>query len=128
VGVEEVHQQRVVGHRDDRRRRAGRAQPDITGPSLDAIETITAAELLALARAAPPRAGRTRVLGVDGFSGAGKTTLADDLRRIAPTLSVLSLETFYLCWDGLAAGPQRAYEQVVVPLSRGEVPVVEPWD
>jgi hypothetical protein len=41
---------------------------------------------------------------------------------------VLSIETFYLGWDGLAAGPRRAHEQVVLPLVRGEVPVVEPWD
>jgi uridine kinase len=68
------------------------------------------------------------VLGVDGFSGAGKTTLATDLRRADPTLTVLSLETFYLGWDGLAAGPPRAHEQLVLPLRRGEVPVVEPWD
>jgi hypothetical protein len=41
---------------------------------------------------------------------------------------VLSIETFYLGWEGLAAGPPRAHEQVVLPLIRGDVPVVEPWD
>jgi uridine kinase len=87
-----------------------------------------AAHLLERARAAPPRAGPVRLLGIDGFSGAGKTTLADDLRRADPTVTVLSIETFYLGWEGLAAGPGRAYEQLVEPLRRGEVPVVEPWD
>ena len=96
--------------------------------SLGHIETITAADLLARVRAVPPRAGTVRLLGVDGFSGAGKTTLATDLHRADPTLTVLEIETFYLGWDGLAAGPRRAHEQVVLPLERGEVPVVEPWD
>jgi hypothetical protein len=84
--------------------------------------------LLDRARAAPPRAGAVRLLGVDGFSGAGKTTLAEDLRRADPTITVLSIEIFYLGWDGLAAGPRRAHEQLVEPLRRAEVPVVEPWD
>jgi hypothetical protein len=84
--------------------------------------------LLDRARAAPPRAGTVRLLGIDGFSGAGKTTLALDLRRADPTVTVLSIETFYLGWEGLAAGPQRARDQLVEPLRRGEVPVVEPWD
>jgi len=87
-----------------------------------------AAHLLERARAAPPRAGAVRLLGIDGFSGAGKTSLADDLRRADPTITVLSIETFYLGWDGLAAGPRRAHEQLVEPLRSGEVPVVEPWD
>jgi hypothetical protein len=87
-----------------------------------------AAHLLERARAAPPRAGTVRMLGIDGFSGAGKTTLALDLRRADPTTTVLSIETFYLGWDGLAAGPRRAREQLADPLRRGEVPVVEPWD
>jgi hypothetical protein len=69
-----------------------------------------------------------RLLGIDGFSGAGKTTLAVELRRADPTVTVLSLETFYLGWDGMAAGPGRAVAQLVAPLTRGEVPVVEPWD
>lgn len=97
-------------------------------PTLGRIETVTAAALLARARAAPPRAGAVRLLGVDGFSGAGKTTLALDLRRADPTVTVLSLEIFYLGWEGLAAGPRRARDQLVGPLDRGEVPVVEPWD
>lgn len=69
-----------------------------------------------------------RLIGVDGFSGAGKTTLASELLAVEPALTVVSLESFYLGWDGLAAGPRRAHEQVVLPLTGGEVPVVEPWD
>ncbi|MEJ2870077.1 hypothetical protein WCD74_20075 [Actinomycetospora sp. OC33-EN08] len=89
-----------------------------------AIEPITAADLLARAR------GRERhpVVVIDGFSGAGKTTLARELAEADPGVTVESIETFYLGWDGLAAGPRRASEQLVEPLRRGEVPVVSPWD
>ncbi|MFC5060894.1 uridine kinase family protein [Actinomycetospora atypica] len=65
---------------------------------------------------------------VDGFSGAGKTTLATELRRADRSVTVQSIEAFYLGWDGLAAGPGRAYAQLVEPLARGEVPMVAPWD
>lgn len=102
------------------------------------IETITAADLLGLARAAPRRVGSTVLVVVDGFSGAGKTTLAAELRRAGASaatgddadrsITVQSIEAFYLGWDGLAAGPDRAYAQLVEPLARGEVPVVSPWD
>jgi hypothetical protein len=85
-------------------------------------------DLLRRLRSAPPAAGTVRLLGIDGFSGAGKTTLALALRRADPTLTMLSLETFSLGWDGLAAGPERAHQQLVEPLTRGDVPVVEPWD
>ncbi|GAA4842962.1 AAA family ATPase [Actinomycetospora corticicola] len=65
---------------------------------------------------------------IDGFSGAGKTTLARELRRAADDVTVQSIEAFYLGWDGLAAGPVRAAEQLLEPLRRGAVPEVAPWD
>ena len=72
--------------------------------------------------------GTTVLVVVDGFSGAGKTTLAAELRRADRSVTVQSIEAFYLGWDGLAAGPARAFAQLVEPLARGEVPVVSPWD
>lgn len=45
------------------------------------------------------------LIGVDGRSGAGKTTLADALvARLSPyaDVSVLHVESFYAGWDGLA--------------------------
>lgn len=65
---------------------------------------------------------------MDGFSGAGKTTLARELRRADRDVTVQSIEAFYLGWDGLVAGPGRAAEQLVDPLRRGVVPEVAPWD
>lgn len=96
--------------------------------SLARIETITATDLLARAGATPPRAGGHRLLGIDGFSGAGKTTLAGELQDADGSLSVIPIESFSLGWNGLAAGPRRVHDQLVEPLRRGEVPVVAPWD
>ncbi|WP_018330468.1 hypothetical protein [Actinomycetospora chiangmaiensis] len=43
-------------------------------------------------------------------------------------MTVQSIEPFYLGWDGLAAGPVRAADQLLEPLRRGDVPEVAPWD
>jgi para-aminobenzoate synthetase len=69
--------------------------------------------------ARPAHAGGTRVLAVDGRSGAGKTTLAHAVasRLGAP---VLSMDDLYDGWDGLAAGVDQLVEGVLRPLARGE--------
>lgn len=66
-----------------------------------------------------PRAGDTRVLAVDGRSGAGKTTLAQAVaaRLDAP---VLRMDDLYDGWDGLAAGIDQFVARVLRPLARGE--------
>ncbi len=65
------------------------------------------------------RAGGTRVLAVDGRSGAGKTTLA---RAVAERLDapVLRMDDLYDGWDGLAAGIDQLVARVLRPLARGE--------
>jgi cytidylate kinase len=72
----------------------------------------------ALARAAPPRAGTTRVIAIDGPSGSGKTTWAGGL---AATLDapLVHLEDFYPGWDGLAATLPRLRDWVLRPLAEG---------
>lgn len=80
-----------------------------------------------LDRLPPATAARPRLVGVDGFSGSGKTTLAAALGA-RPGVTVVSLEIFSPGWSGLAAGVGRALDQLVVPLLRGETPVVRPWD
>ena len=71
-----------------------------------------------LLRAAPPRAGRTRVLAIDGRSGAGKTYLAAGLARElgAP---VVPLEDLYGGWDGLERGIDLLVTEVLEPLAAG---------
>ena len=96
--------------------------------------------IIELLRAAPARAGRTRVLAIDGPSGAGKTTLTaairtalnepgpvstapEDAARDAGSrpgdVSVVHLDSIYPGWDGLAAGVSRLVEWVLHPLAEG---------
>ena len=68
--------------------------------------------------AAPPRAAGTRVLAIDGRSGAGKTSLSAAVAAaVIPAPAVVHLEDLYAGWDGLAAGPQRLYDEVLRPLA-----------
>jgi len=91
----------------------------VPGDELDAIEALT--------RAAPPRAGRTRVLAIDGRSGSGKSSLA---RQLAARLDapIVQLEQLYPGWDGLQAGVDLLVEAVLVPLSAGLVAQVPRYD
>jgi cytidylate kinase len=87
------------------------AQPDTASPE-------------ALARwlhARPARAGGTRVLAVEGRSGAGKSTFAD---RVADELAapVVRMDDLYDGWDGLLAGANALLEWVLLPLSLGRPP------
>jgi uridine kinase len=81
----------------------------------------------AAARRAAPRAGRTRVVAVDGRSGAGKTSLAAALRdRLrAP---VVSLEDLFGGWDGLERGIDLLVSAVLEPLAAGRVARVPRYD
>jgi uridine kinase len=88
----------------------------------DAITRITAAVLRAV-----PQAGGTRVVAIDGRSGAGKTSLAaalrDELR--AP---VVSLEDLYGGWDGLEHGIDLLVSAVLEPLAAGRAARVPRYD
>ena len=75
----------------------------------------------------PASVGDTVLVGIDGFSGAGKTALAEDL-GIHEDITVVSIEEFYLGWAGLAQGPGRAVAGLVEPLRRGEQPRWRAWD
>jgi uridine kinase len=78
-------------------------------------------------RRRPARAGATRVLAIDGRSGAGKTSLAAALagQLGAP---VLSLEGLYGGWDGLERGIDLLVADVLVPLAAGWAADVPRYD
>jgi uridine kinase len=78
-------------------------------------------------RRAVPRAGGTRVVAVDGRSGAGKTSLAGILRAelAAP---VVSLEDLYGGWDGLERGIDLLVSEVLEPLAAGRIALVPRYD
>jgi uridine kinase len=79
------------------------------------------------ARRAVPRCGRTRVLAVDGRSGAGKTSLAAGLRA-ALGAPVVALEELYGGWDGLERGIDLLVAAVLDPLSAGRAARVPRYD
>jgi len=68
------------------------------------------------ARRAAARAGPTRVVAIDGRSGAGKTLLASRI-RIQLDAPVVSLEDLYGGWDGLEHGIDLLVSEVLVPLA-----------
>ena len=80
-----------------------------------------------LGRRAAPRAGRTRVVAVDGRSGSGKTSLAARLRSglHAP---VVTLEDLYGGWDGLERGIDLLVSEVLEPLAAGRAARVPRYD
>jgi hypothetical protein len=86
-----------------------------------------AVAVAAAARRAVPRCGRTRVLAVDGRSGAGKTSLAAGLRA-ALGAPVVALEELYGGWDGLERGVDLLVSAVLEPLSAGRAARVPRYD
>jgi uridine kinase len=79
------------------------------------------------ARRAVPRTGRTRVVAIDGRSGAGKTVLAAGLQSElgAP---VVTLEDLYGGWDGLERGIDLLVSEVLELLSAGRAARVPRYD
>jgi hypothetical protein len=72
-----------------------------------------------LREASPDVAGRPRVIAIDGRGGAGKTTLAERLRRAVPGSAVVHTDDVawhHACFDW---GPLML-EHILRPLHRGE--------
>lgn len=85
------------------------------------------AVVAAAARRAAPRHGRTRVVAIDGRSGAGKTSLAASL-RVELAAPVVSLEDLYGGWDGLERGIDLLVSEVLAPLGAGRAARVPRYD
>lgn len=72
------------------------------------------------------------VIGVDGRSGTGKTTLAEQVAHALTTpdraVPVVHLDDVYPGWDGLAAAVPALVEGVLQPLSHGEDARWRRWD
>ncbi|GAA2578121.1 hypothetical protein [Microbacterium binotii] len=72
--------------------------------------------------------GPTRLVVIDGRSGAGKTTLARELADARPILTVLSLDQIYPGWDGLRRGADAAISGVLLPLAQGRAGRWQGWN
>ena len=71
------------------------------------------------------------LIGIDGRSGAGKTTLAVELAALLRehhSVSVFHLEDIYPGWDGLREGMERYVADVLTPLSQGSEASWACWD
>ncbi|MUL43514.1 hypothetical protein FZ103_20460 [Streptomonospora sp. PA3] len=78
-------------------------------------------------RDSPARAGRCRVMAVEGRSGAGKTLLAGRIAAAAGC-PLLHLDDLYPGWEGLAASVPLVRDWVLEPLVRGEDPCWRRYD
>lgn len=97
---------------------------DVAGERSDVAVARDLGELL---RAASPRAGRTRVIAIDGRSGSGKSTLATLLHDELDA-PVVSLEDLYGGWDGLESGVDLLVSDVLAPLAAGRTARVPRYD
>lgn len=71
------------------------------------------------------------LIGIDGRSGAGKTTLALELAALLRQhrrVSLFHLEDIYPGWNGLAAGVEKYVGTVLEPLRRGADAHWFAWD
>ncbi|MFG3508656.1 uridine kinase [Streptomyces sp. NPDC047821] len=78
-------------------------------------------------RALPPSCGPVRLVAVDGHAGSGKSTFAGRLAAALGGAPVLHLDDI-ATHEELFAWTDRLREQVLEPLSRGEVARVHPYD
>lgn len=84
-------------------------------------------QVLVHAAAQPPSCGAAHVIAVDGRSGSGKTSLARELASRWGA-ALVSMDSIYPGWSGLAAATPLLLEHVLLPLSRGDTPAVPTWD
>ncbi len=90
--------------------------------------TLDLEALAAQVMAAAPRAGKTRVVAIDGPAGSGKTTLAAQLAAQLDGATVLNMDSLYPGWDGLAQGAERLVSDLLAPLAAGQPAVINSWD
>jgi uridine kinase len=86
-----------------------------------------AAALLIINRA-QARCGTTKVVAVDGPSGAGKTDFGAALAARLPGAQLLHMDDLYAGWDGLEQAVTDLHDQVLAPLARDEQAAYRRWD
>lgn len=84
-------------------------------------------QVLAHASGTGPSCGPVRIVAIDGRSGAGKTSLGREL-SVAWDAVLVSMDSIYRSWDGLAEAVPLLLDHVLRPLSDGEPAHVPTWD
>ncbi|MHB8273844.1 MAG: nucleoside/nucleotide kinase family protein [Dermatophilaceae bacterium] len=92
-----------------------------------AADEAIAEALLAIGRA-QPRCGATKVVAIDGPSGAGKTDFTAALAERIPSAHVLHMDDIYPGWDGLEQAVADLHDQILAPIARGERAAYRRWD
>jgi uridine kinase len=92
-----------------------------------AVDEAISAALLAVSKA-QPRCGDTKVVAIDGPSGAGKTYFTTALAQRIPSAHVLHMDDLYPGWDGLERGVADLHDQILAPIARGERAAYRVWD
>jgi len=93
---------------------------------MDAGEAIT--EALRVIGQTQPRCGATKVVAIDGPSGAGKTGFAAALAERLPGAHVVHMDDVYPGWDGLEQAVADLHDQILAPIARGERAAYRRWD
>ena len=74
------------------------------------------------------RGGRAVLVGVDGRSGSGKTSLASEVAAVLEGRALAEVEAFVPGWDGLADGVRRVVERLLAPVRDRGWAELAPWD
>lgn len=77
--------------------------------------------MVAMLHRSPARAGRCRVMALEGRSGAGKTALAEHIARAAGR-PLLHMDDIHPGWQGLEAAVPLVRQWILAPLARGGDP------
>jgi uridine kinase len=94
---------------------------------ITAADEAIAAALLIINRART-RCGTTKVVAVDGPSGAGKTDFAAALAEHLPSAQLLHMDDLYPGWNGLAKAVADLHDQILAPLANGQQAAYRRWD
>jgi len=86
------------------------------------------ATALVIINDAQKRCGTTKVVAIDGPSGAGKTDFTAALAERLPHAQVLHMDDLYPGWDGLTQAVADLHDQILAPLARGEQAAYRRWD
>lgn len=92
-----------------------------------AVDEAIAEALRAIGKA-QPRCGTTKVVAIDGPSGAGKTYFTAALAARLPNASVFHMDAMYAGWDGLEQAVADLHDQILAPIARGEQAAYRAWD
>jgi uridine kinase len=91
--------------------------------STETLAPLTIDSLLDHVQAAPPRLGKTRLIGIDGPAGSGKTTLAENFAARAEARGlhtrVVHMDDLYDGWAGAERGFCLLRDHVLQRLSDG---------